>query len=207
MFFSIKTLAPTSILFALALVVPPTNQSQPRLDARAGQTQDPVQLHVTVTDKKDAFVSGLQQDNFEVLIDNKPARIASFDSQDVPAAIGIVFDSSGSMRGTSLKKTRRDFLSLRESIKRFLELSNPSNEYFLMGFNEKPQLLVDWTSDHTRLTDNLNDLTVYGNSAFYDACYLAVDKLQTSQRAKRVLLLVSDGQDNMSRYTSRNCVN
>lgn len=162
---------------------------------------EPVQLHITVTGKDDDFVNGLQQNNFEIFVEKTPAKIVSFSNQDAPSSIGIVFDSSGSVRSASQEKTRRDFLMVREAIGGFLKESNTANEYFLLGFNVKPQLLADWTSDHSKLLDAFNHLTIFGNTAFYDSSYVAVDKLMTSRHAKRVLLLIGDGQDNLSHYT------
>ncbi|HKO43195.1 MAG TPA: VWA domain-containing protein [Pyrinomonadaceae bacterium] len=162
---------------------------------------EPVQLHITVTGKDDDFVNGLQQNHFEILVEKTPAKIVSFQNQDAPTSIGIVFDSSGSVRNASQEKTRRDFLMVREAIGGFLKQSNTANEYFLLGFNVKPQLLSDWTSDHSKLLDAFNHLTIFGNTAFYDSSYVAVDKLMTSRHAKRVLLLIGDGQDNLSHYT------
>lgn len=162
---------------------------------------EPVQLHISVTGKDDVFVDGLQQNNFEIFVEKAPARIVSFSNQDVPSSIGIVFDSSGSAGSKSRDKTHRDLLMLREALGDFLSQSNPSNEYFLLGFNVKPQLLVDWTSNHTELLNRFNRLIIFGNTAFYDSCYVAIDKLTSGKHTKRVLLVISDGQDNFSSYT------
>lgn len=162
---------------------------------------EPVQLHITVTGKNDAFVDRLKRDNFEVVVDKIPASIVSFGNQDAPSSVGIVLDSSGSVGSRSPEKTRREFLMVRDAIDHFLSQSNPSNEYFLLGFNLKPQLLTDWTSTHSELLDGFNDLIIYGPSAFYDSSYVAVNKLLAGRHQKRVLLLIGDGQDNVSRYT------
>jgi len=190
----------TLILLALFLI--PIGGTQWRQNHRAqAATPSPIHLNVTVTDKSGALVKGLQADHFEISVAKKPARVVSFSDADSPVSVGIVFDSSGSMQSGSDNATRKNFFVLREALRRFLELNNESNEYFLLGFNVKPQLLIDWTSDRTKLNDNFDHLNVFGNSAFYDACYLAVDKLQRGRHAKRVLILISDGEDNVSRYT------
>ena len=190
----------TLILFVIALfphVAAPSSQNHP------AQTQaaSPIQLDVTVTDKSGALVDGLQPEHFEISIEKKPSRVVSFVNADSPVSIGIVFDSSGSMKKGSANATRQEFLMRREAVRRFLELSHESNEYFLMGFNDRPQLRIDWTSDRSKIVDSFDHLNVFGGSAFYDACYLAVEKLQRGRHAKRVLILVSDGQDNVSLYT------
>ena len=205
------TLIPPVLILSIALLLTiASGQSVHKVQSQTANTHaqtperpgtDTVQLHITVTGKDDVFVDGLQQSNFEIVVEKAPARIVSFSHQDAPSSVGIVFDSSGSVGSGSKDKTRRDLLLLREALGRFLSQSNPSNEYFLLGFNVKPQLLVDWTSDQTKLLDGFNDLIIFGQTAFYDSCYVAIDKLTFGRYAKRVLLVISDGQDNLSSYT------
>jgi Ca-activated chloride channel family protein len=156
-------------------------------------------LMTTVTNKKGGFATGLQRDDFRILIDKSPADIIDFREEDVPLSVGIVFDVSGSVggpqsMGTLVKNTQ-------QALRAFLETSNQSNEYFLMAFNIKPQLLLDWTSDHQAIIDTLSVLQPKGNTAFYDAFYLAIDKVRNGRNSKRVLILISDGQDNISTYS------
>jgi Ca-activated chloride channel family protein len=92
-------------------------------------------------------------------------------------------------------------LVLREAIRHFLGSSNQANDYFLIGFNSKPQLLADWTSEPAKIIDAIYGLRVYGNTALYDACYVGVDKLRGGRHSKRALILISDGLDNLSHYT------
>ena len=191
-----NTLLLSVVLITLLLTIVPgqsVNISQ--------SSAEPVQVHITVTGKNDAFVDGLQQNNFEVFVENTPAKIVSFSNQDAPTSIGIVFDLSGSASRGSEGKMRGDLIMVREALSRFVSQSHASNEYFLMGFNVKPQLLSDWTSNHSELLNAFNDLTASGNTAFYDSCYVAVDKLMAGRHTKRVLLLFGDGLDNLSRHT------
>jgi Ca-activated chloride channel family protein len=162
---------------------------------------DEIAFSVTVTDKGGEFVKSLDAEDFGVSIDNKPARVISSSNTDSPISIGILVDSSGSIGRDLNKKDSKDFLALREAVRHFLESSNKANEYFLVGFSTKPQLMADWTSDPSVVMDRFNDLILYGSTALYDTCYVAVDKLQSGRHSKRALLLVSDGQDNYSRYT------
>ena len=156
-------------------------------------------LTVTVINKKGDLVTGLQRDNFRVFLDNEPVNITDFSEADLPLSVGILFDASGSIINMG---TPRDFLSaFQQALRTFMGTANKSNEYFLLAFNNSPQLLVDWTSDPNVLTYSLNGLRPKGNTALYDACYLAVDKLQHGRYSKRVLILLSDGEDNISHYS------
>lgn len=144
---------------------------------------------------------GLKSGDFEVTIDKKPAQIVSFNLVDSPVSIGILLDSSGSVGGRSTREANKTFVALREAIRHVLGSSNQANDYFLIGFNTKPQLLADWTSDPASIMDTFHDWQVHGGTALYDACYLAIDKLHNARHAKRAMILVSDGQDNLSHYT------
>jgi Ca-activated chloride channel homolog len=174
----------------------------------AGQTADakpppravePLILTTTVVNKKGGIVSGLQRDNFRVFIEKKPADITDFREEDEPLSMGIVVDVSGSAGSAQSFGTMVQ--NWQQALRTLLETSNQSNEYFLMAFNIKPQLLLDWTSDPQAIIDTLRLLQPKGNTAFYDACYLAIDKVRHGRYAKRVLLLISDGEDNISTYS------
>lgn len=156
---------------------------------------DPVLLTVTVWDKKGASVDGLEKSHFTVLDNNKPREITFFRGQgDEPASIGIVFDASRSMAAA---KTGR----IRDALSSFMRQSHPENDYFLIGFNETPQLLSDWTRDADQIFSGLASITPKLNTALYDACYLAVEKIMRGRHPRRVLLLITDGQDTSSRFT------
>jgi Ca-activated chloride channel family protein len=163
------------------------------------KTEEPVILTTIVTNKKGNFVTGLRQDNFRIFVDKKPAEIINFREEDVPLSVGIIFDASGSVGNPPLM--RPVIKSSLQALKGFLEGSNQANEYFLMAFNIKPQLLLDWTSDSNAIFDKLEVLQPKGNTAFYDACYVAIDKVRHGRYPKRVLILISDGQDNLSTYS------
>ena len=163
------------------------------------QISAPIQLMVTVTNKQ-GFVTGLGHENFQISVDKVPARIVHFSNEDSPVSIGLMFDASASM--TKFGSTAATRISiLQQSLMRFFELSNKSNDYFLIGFSEKPQLLQDWTSETKLILDNLTGIKPSGNTALYDACYVGIDKLQHARHPRRALILISDGLDNNSRYS------
>jgi len=165
------------------------------------QTAEAVVLDVTVTDRTGGSLMGLKSADFEVTIDKKPAQIVSLNQADSPVSVGILLDSSGSASQQSSEQTAKTFLTLRDAIRHFIESSNPANDYFLLAFNTKPQLLADWTSDSAAIVDKFYGFRVSGNTALYDACYVGVNKLNGGRHEKHALILVSDGMDNLSHYT------
>jgi Ca-activated chloride channel family protein len=180
---------------SLILIFPQSSKSQ---TVQPSQSPSTIRLTVTVTSGKQ-FDSELKQENFQVWVDKDPAKIVRFTNQEVPVSVGLLFDASASM-GTTTKQFGELNL-IQRALTRFFELSNPDNDYFLLGFNVKPQLLVDWTTDTTSIMNNLGVVKPKGNTALFDACYLAIEKLQHGRHPKRVLLLISDGQDNTSRFS------
>lgn len=161
---------------------------------------EPVVLMVTALNEKGHDISGLQQSNFLVLEDKVAQTISSFSSRDEPISVGIVLDASGSMRGDPPASSKRKRQLLTEALARFLELSNASNEYFVMGISSRPWLLLDWTSDRHVVIERVSSLEAKGITALYDACYPAIERVRQGRYAKGVVLLISDGQDNNSLY-------
>lgn len=156
-------------------------------------------LAVTVINKSE-FVIGLNRDNFQITIDKVPAKILEFNNESTPVSVGILLDASGSMQKLGSKKGAK-LRIIQEALASFVALNNASNEYFLIGFNESPQLLTDWTSRGPLITDDFLNLKPYGSTALWDACYLGINKLQQGRHPRRVMILISDGLDNKSRYS------
>jgi Ca-activated chloride channel family protein len=181
---------------------PPSRSSAPaRPTSRSATDDGPVivntdliTLTVTVTDPYGRYVSGLGRNAFAVLDDKARQNISFFSDDDAPVSIGVIFDVSGSMGGGKIKRSR-------EALSHFVQTSHNSDEYFLIGFNNRAQLLLDKTRDGNAVLDRLTFINTHGQTALYDACYLGVEKVQRGVHPKRALLLISDGQDNDSRYT------
>jgi Ca-activated chloride channel family protein len=93
------------------------------------------------------------------------------------------------------------FKRARDALGKFIQTSHDSDEYFLIAFNSRAQLLLDKTRDGNSVLDKLTFVETKNQTALYDACYLGVEKVQRGVHPKRALLLISDGQDNDSRYT------
>jgi Ca-activated chloride channel family protein len=154
-----------------------------------------VSVPVTVLDPYERFVTGLRKEHFEMYDDKIKQEVVFFAEEDAPLTIGIVFDVSGSMK----EKIQRARLALR----RFIDTSHPDDEFFLIGFNERAELLQDFTSSGDQITARLALREPGGRTALYDASYLAIEKVGHGQQKRRALLIISDGMDNSSRYTYR----
>jgi Ca-activated chloride channel family protein len=174
----------------------PANQQRlgTELDGPVIINTDLITLTVTVTDPYGRYVSGLGQKAFTIFDEKQPQEITFFSDDDAPVSVGVIFDVSGSMSGDKIKHAR-------EALAKFIQTSHNSDEYFLIAFNSRAQLLLDKTRDGNSVLDKLTFVQTRNNTALYDACYLGVEKVQRGIHPKRALLLISDGQDNNSRYT------
>ena len=193
-----KSLFGAALLLFLTHASADAQRGVPRVASQ--NSAEPILLTVTVTNERGEFVTGLKQDNFKVLVDKAPAKIVSFSDSDAPASIGILFDTSGSMKDFRHEASTKLEI-LKNALARFLELSNKANDYFVLSFAKQPQLLSNWTYDPKTIMEKLGALKPQGNTAFYDACYLGVKKVMEGQYHKRAIILISDGQDNESHYT------
>ena len=173
---------------------PQGQQKGSELDGPVIVNTDLITFTVTVTDTYGRFVSGLGKNAFSVFDDKKAQEITYFSDDDSPVSVGVIFDVSGSMSGEKVKRAR-------DALSKFIQTSHNSDEYFLIAFNARAQLLLDRTRDGNSVLDKLTFVQTRNNTALYDACYLGVEKVQRGAHPKRALLLISDGQDNNSRYT------
>jgi Ca-activated chloride channel family protein len=175
----------------------PTPAPPPRTGGNDEQiivNTDLINLTVTVTDQYGRYVSGLDKKAFTVFDGKEEQEITHFSDDDAPVSVGVIFDVSGSMSGEKIRKAR-------EALSRFIDTSHDSDEYFLIAFNSRAQLLLDKTRDGNAVLDKLTYVETRSNTALYDATYLGVEKVQRGAHKKRALLVISDGQDNDSRYT------
>jgi len=154
---------------------------------------DLVTLTLTVTDLYGRFVSGLNKNAFSAFDNNQEQEITFFSDADAPASIGILFDVSDSMSGEKIGKARK-------ALELFINTSHPSDEYFLIAFNSRAQLLLDRTRDGDAVLQKLTLVQPKNNTALYDAVYLGVERVTRGTRQKKAMLIISDGQDNASRY-------
>jgi Ca-activated chloride channel family protein len=164
-----------------------------RRDARIRVDVNLVLVPATVTDPMNRLVTGLERENFEVYDNNIGQTIKSFSTEDAPVTIGIIFDLSGSMNSK--------FTRARKALSEFLRTSNPQDEFFVVGFNDRPAVIVDYTSDVDDVEARMVMLKPENRTALIDAIYLGVDKLKQAKYDRKALLIISDGGDNRSRYT------
>ncbi len=196
--------------FALAQTQSPSQNDSPALDTHSQQPQkerdqnlndqgvfvfkkdvDEVLLHATVQDDKNHIVTNLEKGAFTVLEDGKPQTIISFHNEDIPVAMGIVIDNSGSMR-EKRNKVNQAALNLVCS-------SNPKDEVFVVNFNDEYYLDQDFTNDLLKLKEALEKIDARGGTALYDAVVASSDHLKRNARLeKKVLFVVTDGEDNAS---------
>ena len=154
---------------------------------------DMVLVPITVTDPLNRLVTGLEKEDFQVYENNGEERIVSFASEDAPVSIGIIFDLSGSM---SSKLVRA-----REAILQFIKTANPQDEFFVIGFNDRPELIEDFTSSVEDIQARLATVEAGHRTALLDAIYYGVAKMKDGHHERKALLVVSDGGDNRSRFT------
>lgn len=154
---------------------------------------DLVLVPVTVTDPMNRLVTGLEQEDFKIYENNNEQHIKSFSSEDAPVSIGIIFDLSGSMTSKLMRA--------RESILQFIKTANPQDEFFVIGFNDRPELIEDFTSSIDEIQGRLATVRSGHRTALLDAIYYGVDKMKDARHERKALLVVSDGGDNRSRYT------
>lgn len=152
-----------------------------------------VVLHATVLDDRGRFVDDLKASNFRVFEDKVEQKLALFKREDIPVTVGLVIDNSGSMRD---KRERVNTAALT-----FVKTSNPEDEVFVVNFNDDffLDLPTDFTNNIDELKEALERIDSRGSTALYDALIGSLDHLRKGSRDKKVLLVVTDGEDNTSR--------
>ena len=156
-----------------------------------------VMLRATVRDRRGGFASGLQRGNFQVFEDGVQQTIRVFQHEDVPVAVGLIVDNSGSM-----SRKRKEVTAAALA---FARSSNPKDEMFVVNFNERATFGLPDTSlfsaSPAELTAALNGVPANGRTALYDALAAGLTHLRRATLEKKVLIVVSDGGDNASHHT------
>src|ERR1700737_3133172 len=205
--FSRPYFLPLCAFFTLLLCVgtlaqiPTTPSAPPPPGASGGQDSkirvdvNLVVLHTTVMDDRGRFADGLKQDNFRVFEDKVEQKLSVFKREDIPVSMGLVIDNSGSMRD---KRPR-----VNQAAITLVEASNKQDEAFVVNFNDDFYLDLDkdFTSSVPELKEALERIDSRGSTALYDAIIGSLDHLKKGNRDKKVLLIVTDGEDNTSHNT------
>jgi Ca-activated chloride channel family protein len=172
----------------------PTADDQGSMFVFKKQVEEVV-LHATVVDDQQRPVTGLDRSAFSVFERGVPQTITSFRREDVPVAIGIVVDNSGSMRD------KREKIS--QAVMNLIRASNPQDRIFVVNFSQDPYLDQDFTADENLLQAALHRVSTRGSTALYDAIVASAVHFtqQPTTLEKKVILVITDGQDNMSQET------
>src|SRR5271167_2206040 len=154
-----------------------------------------VVLHATVLDKKGHIVDGLKVDDFKVYEDGAAQKLSVFSHADIPVTMGIVIDDSGSMREKRA--------SVNAAALAFVKTSNPQDQVFVVNFNDVYYLDTpgDFAASIEDLKAALGKIDSRGGTALYDAVCASVDHLKLGNRDKKAILVITDGEDNASRYS------
>jgi Ca-activated chloride channel homolog len=187
-------------LHATAQIPVPNSQPLPPGQSPNSGSQDPkirvdvnlVVLHTTVLDDRGRFADGLKEENFRVLEDKAEQKLAVFKREDIPVSMGLVIDNSGSMRD---KRPRVNAAALT-----LVEASNPQDEAFVVNFNDDFYLDLDkdFSNSIPELKEALERIDSRGSTALYDAIIGSLDHVKKGKKDKKVLLVVTDGEDNTS---------
>lgn len=164
----------------------------------AASTPETVYANVTVTDEKGRFITGLKPDTFTILDGGQRREITSFVGE-TPATVGVLVDASGSMYSQDTGPQR-----MRDALLHFFGNCYAADDFFLMAFNRSPQLLLSGSNDPRALVAALDRYAAArpkGQTALYDALYLALGQAERGKHRRRAVLLISDGMDTVSRYT------
>jgi Ca-activated chloride channel family protein len=154
---------------------------------------DLVVANVTVTDPLGRYVVGLEKEHFRVFENKIEQEVIHFSDARSPVSVGIILDTSGSMKD--------DILSARNSVVRFLKQSQDQDEYFLVTFNNRTRLALDFTSRTENIQNEISIAHPKGRTALYDSLYLGLEKIREGRNEKKALIIITDGEDNRSRYT------
>lgn len=189
-----RLLSSLAILSVCAAAQPPAPSSPGdelptfRTDARL------VVLPVSVSDKSGKLLTNLSQESFKVFENGAQQPIKLFRREDVPVSLGIIVDNSGSMHD---KRSKVETAALD-----LVKASNPHDEVFIVNFNDEAYLDVEFTNDSKKLEEGLARIDSRGGTALRDSISMSVDYLkQKGKKDKKVLLVVTDGNDTASTGT------
>jgi Ca-activated chloride channel family protein len=154
---------------------------------------DLVLVNAAVTNHDGRPVSGLDKNHFRIWEDKIQQDIRYFSTDEVAASVAVIFDISGSMAPR--------LAVARDAVATFLNSGSPEDEYTLIQFANRPDVVQDFTSDTVELRNRIALTSGRGATALYDAVYLGIEQLRHAHNPRKALLLITDGEDNHSRYS------
>ena len=135
----------------------------------------------------------LKRKDFRIYEDGAEQEITYFAKDDAPVSIGLLLDSSGSMKNKKQKSS--------EAAAAFFRTANSEDEFFLIEFDERPKLAVPFTTDTDLLYHEISHARPYGRTSLFDAIHMALGVMKAARHERKALVIVSDGGDNRSRHT------
>lgn len=175
------------------------HKHEPQQDATSLKlSTDLVSLSVTVTDKKGRAITGLKRENFKVYENGVEQPLSFFSAEEAPVSWGIVLDRSGSMM-----EMIRDVYRAAVHV---VDEGTDEDETFIVTFNKNVELGADFISDKHRLQNSILGLRADGGTALWDAVDFALDHLKKARHRKKVLVVITDGEDNSSRIKFRELI-
>ncbi|MDH5714763.1 MAG: VWA domain-containing protein [Candidatus Aminicenantes bacterium] len=152
-----------------------------------------VTLDVTVTDKRNKYISGLDEDDFRVYEDGALQAITHFTREERPLVIGLLLDSSGSMEGLKIVRAK-------EGAKKFIRTLKDDEEAFFIDFDSEVKVLQDFTSDKGKLLTAIDSTDAEGATALNKALWEGIKKLE-DKTGRKAIILLSDGYDTVQEMT------
>ncbi|MFM2125993.1 MAG: hypothetical protein RL328_2444 [Acidobacteriota bacterium] len=201
-----RTIAIAAAALSAAMLTPVVFQAQtPNIESRQKDKQEAPQrpdlridanmvlIPVSVNDPLGRPVAGLEKKHFKITDNKEPQTISAFAMDDGPVALGLVFDTSSSMTP--------NLAAARRAATLFVGMANPGDEFLLVEFDTTPRLTVPLTNDLAHIRYELTFNRSRGATAMIDGVYMAMNEIKKSKNERKALILVSDGDDNSSRYT------
>lgn len=197
---------PAAILAVLSLAFSAPAQSPPGQSPAGASAAAPaheyslhaestlVVIPVTVSDSSNRFVLGLEKSDFTLLEDGVQQKITQFAGEDAPLSVGLLVDTSGSM-GEKLSTSRK-------AVAEFLHTMNSGDEAFLLEFSDKAQIVAGFSPKAADIENKLVDIESQGLTAMLDAVSLGLNEMKKAKNPRKALIIISDGGDNNSTYTS-----
>ncbi len=190
-----------AVIAAALLAQGPQVSIESRQKAKADDVQRPdvridsslVLIPVSVSDQVGRPVAGLEKKHFRIIDNKEPQTIATFSMDDGPVALGLVFDTSSSMS--------RNLVAARRAAALFVGMANPGDQFLLVEFDSTPRMTVPLTEDLAHIKYELTFNQSRGQTAMIDGVYMAMNEIKKSKAERKALILVSDGDDNNSRYS------
>ena len=195
-------LSTSLLLWSIGLAFQAPVSIEPRLRPAAAPEHLHADLHVDVplvlipvhvTNMLGTSVTDLKKGDFRLLEDNVEQTITHFSNEDAALSIGLLVDASGSMRN----KMRKSMAAVRT----FFQTANAQDEFFLIEFSDRAKLLAPFTQDLNEIRTRLGRVKPFGRTALLDAIQLALAEMKSARNSRKVILILSDGGDNRSRYT------